>query len=175
MDDLLEKVLYNLKLREEGNKTLPENASDRTQEKHDDDRIKRLCNEYELLEESIYSLNETRIIDKNTDIGSGRSFFGVIKSTGKKIIRKCIKWYIDPMKTQQMEFNANTITAVERIRDICERFEAISKSYYENRAFIYAMNAKFEDSQFVLNQENDRLQNLCNELQNELNELKNKS
>ena len=163
MNELQEKILYDLKQREEEAKTLPV---------YNDVLERESSYEYEQLRERLQKMKETRIINSSIKTESGRSFIGALKSIWKKMTRKSVKWYIDQIIIQQMEFNTNTVVAVEHVKEICEKFEAVSKSYDENKAFIYAMNAKCEDSQFTLSEENKRLQNLCNELQNELNELK---
>jgi len=153
MDDMIENLINKVELREQ---------SEKTQFISNENELV-ITNECKKLNESLQKLRNYRIANLS-DTGN----LPLMRRIAGRLRRRCV----DLVGTNQAEFNTNVINAMACATVICEKFEAISKSYDENKAFIYAMNAKCENYQYELNEENKRLQRICEDLQNEINELK---
>jgi len=216
MNDLVEEIIKRIKTRDEGRKTLGESeeaSSDAgiipgedtcgclAQWKNSENEFTSVLKEKcEILRENIHNLNINYAINSNPTIESFGGVSGKFKSFFKRLVLKCIKWYVEPLYKQQTIFNENTISALtqsikifeelqvlaiqERLdaidrfdsniaSELSRRFDVAEKEFTEVKDFTYTVHARYEDYQRDLENENLRLKSIIDELQNNLNELVN--
>lgn len=108
------------------------------------------------LEGHQYILNKIWTYSADYPIVSHRPFFGKFIVFTKKVIRKLLRWYINPIVEKQIEFNAFTVRA---INSIVEELKAI--------------NAKNDQLEMKINKnKNDTDGSIIELLQSQINELK---
>lgn len=74
------------------------------------------------IENHQYSLNKMWHYSADEHITSHRRFIGIAIVFGKKVMRKLLRWYMNPVVTKQVEFNAETARTinvlVDKIKDL---------------------------------------------------------
>lgn len=117
----------------------------------------------------IHTMKSTEKNEAYRSIWSCRKFVGPIILFFKKVIRKCLKWYIEPICDQQSEFNyasrqvseivGNQLREFNEKLDKKELFDEISK---EIAAFLVKMN-ELEESIANESERNQVFQNIIDE------------
>ncbi|WP_124065160.1 hypothetical protein [Clostridium sp. E02] len=79
-----------------------------------------VSSENKTIEEYLDLMNGSWNIQPYKILQSGFGFVGKLKNFIKKIIRKTIKFYIEPIVSEQDEFNANNVRILNKFYDYME-------------------------------------------------------
>ncbi|SFS84566.1 class I SAM-dependent methyltransferase [Paenibacillus sp. 453mf] len=117
------------------------------------------------LHEKVDILNRSWNTNPEFNITSHRKYLGPIIVKGKKLIRKLLRWYINPYASGQNEFNANLTRTVNELfsqyMTVCKQFELNEANYssiqaeLENKneqirllkAQVYELSEKYKNDQ----------------------------
>lgn len=109
---------------------------------------------------SIETMRETKELYAHRPIKSHRKYIGKLIVFLKKVIRKCLKWYINPITEQQTIFNDATLQTIEQLNI------KISNLELKNEKLFTEQNRLNEELSGVTELENQLVR--INELENQL-------
>jgi len=123
-----------------------------------------------LREQSI--LNRTWSYSADYLISSHRRWIGRFIVLGKKVIRKCLRWYINPVVDKQVQFNATVVRAINQLVDLTrQNSEALANQ--ERQSQLEERLTQLEQSVQSLQNIFSNLQDAYSNMQNTLSNLQN--
>lgn len=118
------------------------------------------CSSLDELQREQSILNRTWSYSADYLISSHRRWIGRFIVLGKKVIRKCLRWYINPVVDKQVQFNATVVRAINQLVDLTRQHsEAIAN---QDRL------GQLEERLVQLEQSVQSLQNTLPNLQNSI-------
>jgi len=112
-------------------------------------------------------INHCWNISPEFEITSHRPKIGKWIVLGKKVVRKFLRWYINPPFNMQRGFNANVVRSLNALTHIANNLISEVKEYRELDAKINRLNEKIDELVNKLSDEINRLQDRQNVLYNQ--------
>lgn len=137
MEQLEKELLRKVEIRLMGRKTLGLDEDELLKIECSEDKIDdEAWGSFELLNQNLLSIDETKFFNKYRPISENGKMFGKCKRFIKRVIRKiiylCFGWYIFPEIDRQNIYNGKNVNAVSIQRDILyqqeKRIENLEKS-----------------------------------------------
>jgi O-antigen chain-terminating methyltransferase len=152
MENFEEIVTRKLKTRMAGKKTLGE---DFDESQLTDSQIQQgeVRHYFKVYNEILTNLVNHNTISANVAITGSNSPFGRLKTVIKRLIRKSIKWYLDPIVEQQNQLNATYVTLLHRAERISEYFRQ-ENDWARNEMYQLLEANKYFRKRFTIADEN---------------------
>ncbi|SEB28289.1 FkbM family methyltransferase [Paenibacillus sp. 276b] len=137
------------------------------------DHSDHLSNHFTELDKYINNMLKLRENFAYRYLHSQRKFIGPLIVFGKKIIRKLLKWYIEPVAYQQTEFNNNVTSSIGRITQVIVPLNNQMKSTKQVQHSFEASIHNLEEKTEILTKMIQQQANVVEEFEKQKNELEN--
>lgn len=100
---------------------------------------------FDKLNEAISQMDATKENYAFRPICSFRKLIGGLIIFFKRVVRKCLKWYIEPICFQQTDFNEATVSAVKQLRTASRHMEEVEGNYQDLLEQLRAASQRIEE------------------------------